>query len=97
MAKFVANVRFTPEGRQNILATCDRAASFTDSVAELGVSVRELLWSQGPYDGVIVFDAPSDEVAAAAMFKLGSEGNVTTETSRAYDAYEIRDVLTMLP
>ena len=37
----------------------------------------------GPYDAVIMLDAPDDETAARYMLTLGSAGNVRTTTLKA--------------
>jgi uncharacterized protein with GYD domain len=47
----------------------------------------------GAYDGLILFDAPDDETATAAMLSLGSRDNVTTQTLRAFNATEVGKIL----
>jgi uncharacterized protein with GYD domain len=59
----------------------------------MGVTVKELYWTQGPFDGLIVFDAPDDETAAALMLRLGTFGNVTTQTARAFNASQIQTIV----
>jgi uncharacterized protein with GYD domain len=47
----------------------------------------------GVYDGFIVFDAPDDETATAAMLSLDSRENVTTQTLRSFDAAEMTKIM----
>jgi uncharacterized protein with GYD domain len=49
------------------------------------------LLDAGPFDGLIVFDAPDEETATALMLQLGSLGNVHTQTARAYKAAEMEE------
>jgi len=93
MATFISTVQFTRQGMKDIQATCQRAASFQAAAANLGVEVQNIFWTLGPFDGVIVFDAPDDETATALMLQLGSFGNVQTQTARAYQAAEMANVL----
>jgi uncharacterized protein with GYD domain len=47
----------------------------------------------GAHDGLIIFDAPDDETATAAMLSLSSRENVTTETLRSFTATEMSKIL----
>jgi uncharacterized protein with GYD domain len=47
----------------------------------------------GVWDGVILFDAPSDESATAGMLSLNSQDNVTTQTLRCFTAAEMSKIL----
>ena len=97
MATFVSTVKFTDQGMKDIKATCKRAAAFQTSAENMGIEVKNIFWTLGPFDGLVVFDAPDDETATAAMLHLGSFGNVHTQTARAYRAEEIGPILGKLP
>ncbi len=62
----------------------------------MGVKVTNIYWTLAPFDGVIIFDAPDDETATAAMLSLSAQGNLTTTTARAFGAGEIQKVIAML-
>ena len=93
MANFIATVSFTPQGAADIKSSPKRADAFRAMASELRVTIRELLWTQGPFDGLIVMDAPDDETAAAVMLRLAAFGNVTTQTARAFNAEEMQQIL----
>jgi uncharacterized protein with GYD domain len=93
MATYVTLIKFTEKGVKDIKDTCKRAADFKSSAAKLGVEVRDTLWCQGAYDGVLVFTAADDEAATAAMLSLSTHGNVTTQTMRSFNATEMNKVL----
>jgi uncharacterized protein with GYD domain len=93
MATFISTVRFTDAGLKNIRDTGKRAAAFKTAAKKLGVKVTEVYWTLGPFDGLLVFDAPDDETATAAMLQLSSAGNVHTQTVRAFKASEIEAIV----
>lgn len=93
MATFVSTVTFSEQGMQNIKATCERSRAFKSAAEKMGVQIRDIFWTLGTHDGLIVFDAPDEETATAAMLQLSSQGNVHTQTARAYNAEEIESIL----
>lgn len=93
MGAYVALIKFTEQGLGKIKESTKRAEAFRKEVARTGGTIREILWTVGRLDGVVVFDAPDDAVAAALLLRLGMKGNVRTETLRAYDAKEFESIL----
>ena len=65
--------------------------------AQLGATVKDVYWTIGGYDGVLIFEAPNDETAAALLLSLGAKGNVRTKTLRAFNSEEISGILNSLP
>ena len=96
MATFITNIKFTEQGIQNIHESPKRAAAFKSAAKKMGVKVSDIYWTLGSRDGVIIFDAPNDETATAAMLYLSSQGNVQTTTARAYNSSEIEKVIGLL-
>jgi len=93
MATFITTIKFTEKGIQGIHESPKRAAAFKAAAKKMGVKISGQYWTLGPFDGVIVFEAPDDETATAAMLSLASKGNVQTTTARAFDAGEIEKVI----
>jgi len=62
-----------------------------------GVTVKEIYWTIGSHDAVIVMEAPDDESAAAVMLRLGSFGNVRTQTLRAFTSSEMKQIISKAP
>jgi uncharacterized protein with GYD domain len=63
----------------------------------MNVKVREMYWTLGRYDVVVVAEAPDDETIIRLTLGLGMLGNVTTETLRAFSAQEMNQILKELP
>jgi uncharacterized protein with GYD domain len=96
VATFIATVKFTEKGIQGIRDTGKRAAAFKAAAKKMGVKVTGVYWTLGYFDGVIIFDAPDDESATAAMLYLSGQGHVHTTTCRAFQTGEIEKVVGML-
>jgi uncharacterized protein with GYD domain len=96
VATFIATVKFTEKGIQGIRETGKRANAFKAAAKKMGVKVTGVYWTLGYFDGLIIFDAPDGETAAAAMIQLSGQGHVHTTTSRAFQAGEIEKVVAML-
>jgi uncharacterized protein with GYD domain len=96
MATYISTIEFTEQGIQNIKNSCKRANAFKAAAKKMGIKVHDTLWTLGAFDGVILFDAPDEETATAAMLQLGALGNVRTKTARAFKAAEMEGVLAKL-
>ena len=96
MATFISTIKFTDQGIQGIRETTKRAAAFKASAKKMGVKVSNIYWTLGPFDGAIVFEAPDDETATAAMLSLSTKGNVQTTTARAFESAAMEKIVAML-
>ena len=72
MATFISTIKFTEQGIQNIKDTCKRSNAFKAAAKKMGVKVQDIYWTLGPFDGLLVFNAPDEETATALMLHLGS-------------------------
>lgn len=97
MATFITTLQFTEQGIKAVRDTCKRAAAFKTTAEKLGIKVTGEYWTLGTFDGVIVFEAPDEATATAAMLHLSSQGNLRTQTVRALDTAEMQKVLGLLP
>lgn len=93
MPTFICLFGWTEQGIRNVEDTAQRAAKFKTSIKKAGGAVKNIYWTMGHYDGVIIFEAPDDATAAAVMMAGSSLGNVRTETLRAFTEEEIVGVL----
>ena len=97
MATFISLVSLTQHGEEEIKQSTERAQGFAELAARLGASVKDVYWTLGSYDGVLIFDAPDDETSTALLLSLGSKGNVRTKTLRAFNSEQITGILNSLP
>ena len=97
MPTFISTLKWTDHGMRNFRETCDRAEAFRQTAETMGAVVSNIFWTLGPFDGLAIFEAPNEETATALMLEVGSKGSVQTQTTRAFDAKEMRNVVERLP
>ena len=93
MATFISLLGFTDQGIRKVKQTTKRADAFKSIARKTGVTVKDIYWTVGAYDVVIVMEAPDDESATAALLSLGALGNVRTQTLRAFSAAEMNRII----
>jgi len=93
MATFIALITETQFGETHIDASVARATKFRDEAGKFGAKITGMYWTLGRFDGVLIFEAPDDEKAAALLYHLVSKGAVRTQTLRAFDAEATRTIL----
>lgn len=96
MTTFITNIKFTQQGVKDIDHSTKRAAIFKAEAKKLGAKVKEIYWTLGDYDGLLILDAPNEETATAAILHLGTMGNVHTSTCRAFSAAEMDKIVSKL-
>ena len=93
MATFISHIRFTEQGIKGIGQTTKRAAALKAAAKKMGASIKEVYWTLGDCDGVVILEADDDETATAVMLQLGMLGNVHTSTCRAFNAREMDAII----
>lgn len=93
MATFIALLDYTDQGIRNIADSPLRADQFNRTVEDAGGRVVAQYWTIGSHDGVLILEAPNDEVAASLLLSLGAAGNVRTTTLRAYEWAAAKDLI----
>jgi uncharacterized protein with GYD domain len=93
MATYVVLIDWTQQGVANFKDSVDRYEAAQTEFDGMGVHFRDIYWTLGSHDIVSIVDAPDGETLAAALLRLGSQGNVRTTTLRALSADEMRGVI----
>jgi uncharacterized protein with GYD domain len=93
MAKYISLLQFTDQGIHNVKDTIRRADAATAEAEKMGAKIADAFWTMGAYDVVLVLDAPDDKTVSAFSLKLGSLGNVKSQTMRAFDKEEMESIL----
>jgi len=93
MTTYVSLINWTEQGIKNFRETTQRAEDFSRLVESSGGRVRELLWTVGEYDLVCIAEFPDDESGVAALLRVGSAGNIRSNTLRAFSAEEMTGII----
>ncbi len=97
MPTYVSLINWTDQGIRKVKQTTKRAKAFQNMAEKAKVKVREIHWTMGRYDVVVVMEAPDDEAISRLMLSLGALGNARSETLRAYSAQQMTQILKGLP
>ncbi len=92
MIRYLSLLSFTQQGVSQVKNSPARAKVFADLVKAAGGSVIVQYWSIGEVDGVLVFEAPDEKVAAGLLLKLAQQGDVRTRSMRVYNDQEFAAV-----
>lgn len=97
MATYVTLLRYTQQGITTIKDAPGRIEAARKTYRALGAELKAIYLVMGQYDFVAVIEAPDDATAAKASLALGSRGNVSSETLRAFAEDEFRSIVAGLP
>ena len=97
MATFISLLGFTDQGIRNVKQTTERAQAFREKAQKVGVTVKDIYWTLGFHDLVVIMDAPDDETVMSLLLGMGGLGNIRTQTLRAFSAQEMGPIIAKLP
>ncbi|MBI4571295.1 MAG: GYD domain-containing protein [Chloroflexi bacterium] len=97
MATYVALSTLTDQGVRNMKDLSRRLQNAEQTFSQFGAQLREVYLLLGQYDYVVVAEAPDDETMARIALAIAGQGNVRTQTFRAFDRKEMMRVVEGLP
>ncbi len=96
MATYISLIKFTPQGIMTIKEGPARLDSGKETLKTFGSELKAFYLTMGRYDIVAISEATDDTAAAKVALAIGSAGNVTTETLRAFSEQEYREIVAAL-
>ncbi len=93
MPTYVVLAKMTQQGIKSAKDIPQRRTAAKEAAKALGITWREGYLTMGHYDVVFILDAPDDETMAKFVLQIGTRGNLSTETLRAFSEAE-SDALT---
>ena len=93
MPHFVTLIRYTQKGITTIKESPKRLDAVKKAAEKAGGKIHAWHLTMGKYDGVLVSEFPNDEAAAQFMLSVGAQGNVTTQTLKAFTEAEYRKII----
>jgi uncharacterized protein with GYD domain len=92
MPTYIALMKYTQQGAAALKDSPQRLDSGREVFKKAGAEIKDTYLTMGRYDLVCIIDAPDDETLARLMLQLGSQGNVQTETMRAFSEDQFRKI-----
>ena len=67
------------------------------AVEDAGGKLHAVYYTMGRFDAVAILEAPDDVTASRLALATGMEGNIRTETLKAFNEEEFADILAGIP
>ena len=93
MSTYIALAKFTDQGLKSVKDTVKRADTARETASKYGVHMKDIYWTLGEYDIVILLDAQDDAGLTAFNLALSSMGNVKFQTLKAFNREETTALL----
>jgi len=97
MPTYVTLCKYTEQGIKAIKESPSRLERVRQGLKALGGELKSFHLVQGRFDAVVIAELPNDEAVAKFALTTGSQGNVRTETLRAFSEEEFRRIISGLP
>jgi uncharacterized protein with GYD domain len=97
MPTYISLLRYTQQGITAIKQGPGRLDKAKEMYRKSGGELRAFYLTVGQYDAVAIAELPDDTALAKLALALGAQGNVRTETLRAFNETEYRRIVSELP
>ena len=97
METYVILGKFTEKGVANIKESPARLEAARKAVEGAGGKWLGFYLTMGQYDYVLITQAPNAQAAATILLATGAQGNVSTQTMRAFTEEEFKGLVRSLP
>lgn len=96
MAHHVILMNFTEQGAKTVKDSVKRYQAAKAAAAKNGVTFKDAYWLQGKYDLVVIVESADEAAATMLGLTVASQGNVRTQTMRAFTESEMAAMLAKL-
>ena len=93
MATYIILGQWTAEGIKSAKDTTDRSDKAAELAQQFGGSLTNIYWTLGKHDFVAIVEFPDDASFAAWGLKLAGQGNVRTQSMRAFSRSEMQGII----
>jgi uncharacterized protein with GYD domain len=96
MPTYIIQSQWTDQGIRSVKESAKRLELGKRKLKEMGGEIKAFYMTTGAYDMLAVVEVPNDEVLAAHLLWLGSQGSLRTQTVRAFTEEEHRKIVERL-
>jgi uncharacterized protein with GYD domain len=96
MPTYVSLLKYTQKGAETIKQGPARMDAARQAAKAAGAEIKQIYLVMGRYDVVVISEGPDDETAAKLALGAAMQGNVQSETLRAFTETEFRRMLSEL-
>jgi uncharacterized protein with GYD domain len=92
MPTYITLLKYTQQGASKVKESPNRLDAGREAFKNIGVEIKDTYLLMGRYDLLCIIEGKDDDSVARAMLTLGAQGNVQTETMRAWNEDEFRKI-----
>jgi uncharacterized protein with GYD domain len=96
MPTYISLINFTQQGVQTIKDGPKRLDAAKERFRAAGAELKAFYLVTGQFDAIAISEAPNDEVVVKLAMGTAAQGNVRTQTCRAFTEAEYRKLATSL-
>jgi uncharacterized protein with GYD domain len=93
MSHYIILWKLTDQGIKNIKDSPKRVETFKTIIQNAGGKVIETYYTFGQYDGVSIVEASDDTIIMSSLLSIGSQGNASTVTLKAFTMSEAAKII----
>jgi len=97
MPTYISLLRYTQQGISKVKDAPARVDAAKEAYRKAGGEFKAIYLTLGQYDLVAIAEMPNDEAVARMALALGGQGNIRSETFRAFTETEFRKIVASLP
>ncbi|HEX9608547.1 MAG TPA: GYD domain-containing protein [Gemmatimonadaceae bacterium] len=93
MPTYISMLRYTQQGISAIKNSPARIDAAKDAYRKAGGELKAIYLTLGQYDLVAIAEMPNDEAVARMALAFGAQGNIRSETMRAFSEADFRKIV----
>ncbi len=93
MPTYIAMLKWTPQGLQNVKQSPSRLDAARKGFEAAGVKIKDFYMVMGQYDMILTAEASDDSSLAKAILAIAASGSISSETCRAFTEAEYREIV----
>jgi len=97
METYIILGNYTQQGAAHIKDGPARIEAARKAIEAAGGKMIAWYLTMGRYDFLVISEAPNAQATAAVLLAIGAQGNIKTETLRAFTESEFKGIVASLP
>ena len=97
METYIILGKYTEKGAANVKDGPARTQAARKAVEAAGGKWLGWYLTMGQFDFIVIVQAPNAQVAASVLLATAAQGNVSTQTMRAFTEEEFKGIVASLP
>jgi uncharacterized protein with GYD domain len=93
MPTYIMLSNWTDQGIRHVKDSPDRLEAARQLCRQHGAEITDFYMTMGPYDMVVIIEAPNDDAFAGLAISIAKGGNIRTTTLKAFDEGQYRKII----